>query len=174
VATGVRSIGRFAAFACAVTALVAATGCSTPHTASGSLDEAKQRVTELVLEAADALPANSTFDPPTLTGAQVCRRSFAGFGAGTTGAHRAQVPLIVYPPADQPATPLLADIEAVWKKAGYEINRSRLDDTRFPQVSATTPDGFDIFATAFGQPPKKPPIKPQIDLYAVSQCRRGS
>ena len=169
------SNGRFAAFACLVVALVSATGCSTPRTASGTLAEGEQRVTQLVLDAAHALPATSTFTPPTEVGAQPCRRSLAGFGAGTTGAHRAQVPLIVYTPPAGLAEPLLADIEAAWTTSGYRLDSSRIHEDRFPQVSATTPDGYTVVATAFGQPP--PPaakVKPQIDLYAVSQCLRGS
>jgi hypothetical protein len=179
VAKGTQSIGRFAAFARTPAIIIlcgmVASGCSSPRTASGTLEEGKQRVTELVLDAAHALPADTKFTPPTLVGAQVCRKSLAGFGAGTTGAHRAQVPLIVYPAADTPAEPLLADIEAAWKRSGYRIDRSRLHEDRFPQVRATTSDGFQVVATAFGQPPKPAPvIKPQIDLYAVSQCLRGS
>jgi hypothetical protein len=158
----------------ALVALVALTGCSSPRTASGTLDEGKQRVTALVLEAAHALPANSTFTPPTLVGSPACRRSLAGFGAGTTGAHRAEVPLFVFPPADRPARPLLTDLGDAWEKAGYRVDRSRMGTQRFPQLRATTPDGFTVAATAFAQLPGKPTIKPQIDLYAVSPCLRGS
>jgi hypothetical protein len=172
---GTQAIGRFAAFACALAAVVAGAACSSPRTASGTLEAGKQRVAALVLDAAHALPGNTTFDPPTEVGAQACRKSFAGFGAGTTGAHRAQVPLIVYPPADQLAEPLLRDIEAAWEKSGYRLDRSRIHEDRFPQVRAITPDGFQVVATAFGQPPSPAAkVKPQIDLYAVSQCLRGS
>jgi hypothetical protein len=175
VAKGAQSIERFAAFACGVAAIVAASGCSSPRTASGTLEAGKQRVTALVLDAAHALPPATKFTPPTLVGTQVCRKSLAGFAAGTTGAHRAQVPLIVYPPADTPAEPLLADIEAAWKKSGYRLDRSRIHEDRFPQVSATTPDGFEVVATAFAQLPEPAPtVTPQIDLYAVSPCLRGS
>jgi hypothetical protein len=175
VAKRAQSIGRFAAFACALAAIVAGAGCSSPRTASGTLDAGKQRVTELVLDAAHALPAATKFTPPTVVGTQVCRKSLAGFGAGATGAHRAEIPLLVYPPADTPAEPLLADIEAAWKKSGYRLDRSRIHEDRLPQVSATTPDGFRVVATAFAQLPKPAPtITPQIDLYAVSQCLRGS
>jgi hypothetical protein len=175
VATGRQTFGRFAAFACALAAIVAVSGCSSPRTASGTLEDGKQRVTELVLEAAHTLPAAATFTPPKLVGTQTCRRSLAGFGAGSTGAHRAQVPLIVYPPADGPVEKLLDDVEAAWKKAGYRIDRSRMGEDRFPQVRATTDDGFQVVATAFAQPPPPAPVvKPQIDLYAVSPCLRGS
>jgi hypothetical protein len=173
VANGAKAIGRFAAFAGVLGAIVIAAGCSSPGTASGTLEAGKQRVTELVLDAAHALPATTTFTPPTLVGTQTCRKSFAGYAAGSTGAHRAEVPLIVYPPT--PAAPLLADIEVAWKKAGYRLDRSRIHEDRFPQLSATTPDGFKVVATAFAQPRERAPtIRPQIDLYAVSQCLRGS
>ena len=174
-AKGANSNGRFAAFAAVLIAVVALTACSTPRTAAGTLADGKQRVTQLVLDAAHALPPTSTFRPPTEVGAQPCRKSLAGFGAGTTGAHRAQVPLIVYTPPAGLAEPLLSDIEAAWTRSGYRLDRSRIHEDRFPQVSATTPDGYTVVATAFGQPP--PPaakVKPQIDLYAVSQCLRGS
>src|SRR4051812_46734284 len=76
--------------ACAVFLLlgVVATvaGCSTPHTGGGTLDEGRQRVAGLVLEAAHALPATVTFAPPTEVGEQPCRKTVAGYVIGKTGA----------------------------------------------------------------------------------------
>ena len=161
---------RFVAFAAAL-AIVACAGCSTPKTASGTLDEGKQRVDQLVLDAAHALPATSKFHPPTEVGTQPCRRTLAGYVVGKTGAHRAEVPLIVYPPAGAIASKWFSGIEAAWTKSGYAVNRSRINQTRFPQISATTPAGDTVTATAFDPPPTG--VTPQIDLYAVSQCLRG-
>ena len=153
-------------------ALVACGGCSTPRTAAGSLEQGKQRVAELVLEAARDLPATAQFRPPTEEGAEPCRKTFAGYVIGHTGAHRAQVPLIVYPPSNVLASDWLTILEADWTKAGYRLDRSRIHESRFPQVTATTADGYEIAATAFVPPPSD--TRPQIDLYAVSQCMRGS
>jgi hypothetical protein len=161
---------RFVAFAAAL-AIVACAGCSTPKTAAGTLDDGKQQVDQLVLDAAHALPATSTFHPPTLVGTQPCRRTLVGYVVGKTGAHRAEVPLIVYTPTDAIASKWFPDIEAAWNKAGYKIDRSRINQTRFPQISATTSDGNTVTATAFDPPP--PGVTPQIDLYAVSQCLNG-
>ena len=162
---------RFAAFALVVGVMAACAGCSTPRTAAGSLDQGKQRVTQLVLEVAHALPPTVQFRPPTEVGTQSCRKTLAGYDVGSTGAHRAQVPLIVYPPKNVLAASWLPRIEAVWAKAGYRLDRSRIHETRFPQVRAVTPDGYDVVATAFAPPPQG--VTPQIDLYAVSQCLRG-
>jgi hypothetical protein len=159
--------------ACAVLLLLgvvaAAAGCSTPHTARGTLDEGRQQVTALVLEAAHALPATVTFTPPTKVGEPPCRKTVAGYAIGKTGAHRAEVPLIVKVP---PGTGqhLLDVIGAAWSKAGYTLNRSRLGESGFPQLSADTPDGYHVVATAL----TRSAAQSQIDLYAVSQCLRGS
>ena len=151
-----------------ILAVMAGTGCSTPHTASGSLDQGKQRVVELVLDAARALPATAKFRPPTEVGTQPCRKTLAGFTIGETGAHRAEVPLLVQvPPAPSPPA-LLARIEAAWTKAGYRIDRSRIHESGFPQIRAHAGGGYDVVATAFA-----PPHQPQIDLYSVSPCLRG-
>jgi hypothetical protein len=150
-------------------AVAAGTGCSTPRTASGTLDQGKQHVVQLVLEAAHALPATVQFDPPTEVGTQPCRKSIAGYVVGKTGAHRAEVPLIIRTPASS-ARAMLGVIENAWTKAGYTLDRSRINETGFPQLRAHAPDGYDVVATAF-VPPRSPP---QIDLYAVSQCLRGS
>src|SRR5436190_4062489 len=159
--------------ACAVFLLlgVVATvaGCSTPHTGGGTLDEGRQRVTGLVLEAAHALPATVTFAPPTEVGEQPCRKTVAGYVIGKTGAHRAEVPLIVKVPAG--SGPRLLDVIAsAWSKSGYQLNRSRLGESGFPQLSADTPDGYHLAATALTRSTEHS----QIDLYAVSQCLRGS
>jgi len=149
--------------------VAAGTGCSTPHTAAGTLDDGRQRVTALVLEAAHALPATVAFTPPTKVGDQPCRKKVAGYVIGNTGAHRAEVPLLVKVP---PGTGkhLLDLIASAWSKAGYTLNRSRLGESGFPQLSADTPDGYHVVATALTRSAEVS----QIDLYAVSQCLRGS
>jgi hypothetical protein len=150
-------------------AVAVAAGCSTPHTAGGTLDEGRRRVTALVLEAAHALPATVTFTPPTKVGTQPCRKTVAGYVIGRTGAHRAQVPLIVKVPAGT-GRHLLDVIGSAWSKAGYTLNRSRLGESGFPQLRADTPDGYEVVATAL----TRSSDLSQIDLYAVSQCLRGS
>jgi len=150
-------------------AVAAGTACSTPRTASGTLGQGKQRVVQLVLEAAHALPSTVQFDPPTEVGTQTCRKTIAGYVIGKTGSHRAEVPLIVHTPPNS-ARAMLGVIERAWSKAGYTLDRSRINETGFPQVRAHAPQGYDVVATAF-VPPRLPA---QIDLYAVSQCLRGS
>jgi hypothetical protein len=144
-------------------------GCSTPKTASGSFADGERRVKQLVLEAADKLPAVTPFSPPTKVGAQPCRKSALGFVIGRTGAHRAEVPLIVkvQPGSGRQLLDVLGD---AWTNAGYELDRSRIDETGFPQLRARTPDGDEVVATALLRSEEKS----QIDLYAVSACLRGS
>jgi hypothetical protein len=140
-------------------------GCSTPKTASGSLDEGKERVTQLVLDAARELPAAEPFAPPRKVGTQPCRKTVFGYVIGRTGAHRAEIPLIV---KVQPGTgrQLLDVLAGAWANAGYELDRSRIDETGFPQLRARTPDGDEVVATALTRSSEQS----QIDLYAVSQC----
>jgi hypothetical protein len=164
---------RYAIAFFVLVALVAAgTGCSTPHTASGTLDDGRQRVTALVLEAARALPATVTYSPPREVGEQPCRKTVAGYVIGKTGAHRAEVPLIVKVPVAA-AFHLLNVIGDAWTKAGYTVNRSRIGEGGFPQLSADTPDGYHVAATALTRQPATGE-ESQIDLYAVSQCLSGA
>ncbi len=120
---------------CAFAVLIAVvgTGCSTPKTASGTLDEGKERVTQLVVDAARKLPAAEPFVRPTKVGTQPCRRTVLGFVTGRTGAHRAEVPLIV---KIEPGTgrQLLDVLAGGWVAAGYDLDRSRIDETGFPQL----------------------------------------
>jgi len=164
-----RSVRRVIAPFVLLGVVAVVSGCSTPHTAPGTLDEGRQRVTALVLEAAHALPATVTLTPPTKVGDVPCRKKVAGYVIGETGAHRAEVPLVVKVP---PGTGRhqLDVIGAAWSKAGYALNRSRLDESGFPQLSADTPDGYHVVATAL----TRSPAQSQLDLYAVSQCLRGS
>jgi len=166
---------RFVAFAAAIAGVllmaVLTGGCSTPRTASGTLDEGKQRVTRLILDTAHSLPPTVTFRPPSFVGTQPCNKTFASYVVGKTGARRAEVPLLVYTPDGVKAQDLLRDIERGWTDAGYRLDLSRSKEDRFPQVRAITPDGDNVVATAFATADA---VKSQIDLYAVSQCLRGS
>jgi hypothetical protein len=157
---------RIAVLVVALGLIATGGGCSTPRTASGSLDSGKRRVVQLVTEAARALPPGSHWTPPTEVGAQPCHKTLAGFVVGSTGAHRAQVPLIVYTPAGVTPAALLARLDAAWRAAGYRLDRSRLHEGQYPQLRAHAPGGYDVVATAFTR-------NPQVDLYSVSQCRRG-
>ena len=86
---------RAGALAVVLAVAILGGGCSTPKTASGTLETGKQQVTQLVLDAAHALPATASFTPPTEVGTQPCRKTVLGYVIGRTGAHRAEVPLIV-------------------------------------------------------------------------------
>jgi hypothetical protein len=203
---------RIALLLIVIGAVATAGGCSTPKTASGSFDQGKQQVVRLVLDAARALPATSRYQPPTEVGSQLCKKTIAGYTIGSTGAHRAQVPLIVYPPKDSSLTEMFGDLTASWRKANDAIDRSRENEKRFPQVHAHAAGGNEVIATAFASPfVVKLPfehyadyvrrarvarveaiseaswnrardnqkladvlVTSQIDLYAVSQCLRGS
>jgi hypothetical protein len=151
--------------------VVACSGCSTPPTAAGTLEQGKVRVTQLVVDAAHALPPTVRFAPPTEVGTQPCRKTVAGFVIGKTGAHRAEVPLIVHAPADESPAAALDRIGAAWTAAGYQLDRSRIHESRFPQLRAHAPAGYDVVATSFTT---TDPSATQIDLYSVSQCLRGS
>jgi hypothetical protein len=164
---------RFATAFVLLVAVAGATGCSTPHTASGTLDQGRQRVTALVLEAAQALPATVTYAPPRAVGEQPCRKTLAGFVIGRTGAHRVEVPLLVKVPIGA-GRQVLDLIGAAWTHAGYAVNGARLGEVGFPQLRADTPDGYRVVATALTRPPGPGATSQQLDLYAVSPCLRGS
>src|SRR5262245_28431290 len=159
---------RLGALTLALAAALFVGGCSTPKTASGTLDEGKARVKQLVVDAARELPAAEPFTPPTLVGTQPCRKTAFGYVIGRTGAHRAEVPLIVKvePGTGRQLLDVLAD---AWTNAGYDLDDSRLDEPGFPQLRAHTPDGDELVATALTRSSEQS----QIDLYAVSPCLRG-
>ena len=158
---------RLANIALVLGFVVLGAACSTPKTAPGSLAQGKERVVQLVLEAVRALPTTSEYERPTLVGTQTCRKTIVGYAIGSTGAHRAEVPMIVSTPVGMSTTTLLARIGTLWRAAGYRLDRSRFHESRFPQLRAHAPAGYDVVATAFT-------AAPQIDLYAVSPCLRGS
>jgi len=158
---------RLANIALVLGVVAVGAGCSTPKTATGSLTQGKERVVQLVVEAVRARATTSEYDRPTVVGTQTCRRTIVGYAVGSTGAHRAEVPMIVSTPVGMSTTTLLARIGTMWRAAGYRIDRSHFHDSRFPQLRAHAPAGYDVVATAFT-------AAPQIDLYAVSPCLRGS
>ncbi len=154
--------------------LVALTGCvsacSAPDTAAGTLTEGRSRVLALVNGAAATLPESAVFVPAQETGNVPCRRKFLGYTTGSTGAHRAEVPIVVNfePNAVVDVNVVLDTIEQEWRDAGYAIDTSNRADQRFPKVRAVTPDGDEVVATAITGPP------PQLRLYSVSECLRGA
>lgn len=148
--------------------LLAVAGCSTPATGDGTLTEGQARTEELVADAAATLPATVEPQKPFVSGSVACRRKFLGFATGTTGARRAEAPILVPVPAGTSPRSLLDPIAALWEDEGYEIDRGGLSDERYPKIRATTSDGYEIVATAIMYGPNR------LDLYAVSPCLQDS
>jgi hypothetical protein len=147
-------------------ALLVLAGCSTPASGDDTLTAGEARVKELVTDAAATLPASVEPQTPFATGTVACRRKLLGYATGTTGRRRAEAPILVPVPAGITPRSLLDPIAAQWDAEGYTIDRDGLSDERYPKIRATTPDGYEIVATAIMYGPRR------LDLYAVSRCLR--
>ncbi len=101
----------------AVAGLLALGACSTPETGADDLATGRERVVDLVDEAASALPPGlaATVETPTQTGDVTCRRKFLGYAVGSAGTDRAEVPLLVEVPAGTDVRSLLPDVEQLWR-----------------------------------------------------------
>jgi hypothetical protein len=160
--------GRVRGVASAVLALGLAAGllsaCSKPSTGPGDLASGRERVVDLVEEAAAALPPGLavTVTPPTETGEVTCRKKLLGYAVGSAGTHRAEVPLLVDTPAGTNPRAALTAIEQRWRDQGYDIDRSGLSSERYPKIRARI-DGYEVVATADLQTPR-------LTFYAVSPC----
>ena len=148
--------------------LLALTGCSTPATGDDTLAAGQERVEQLVADAAATLPETVEPQRPFASGSVACRRKFLGYATGTTGKRRAEAPILVPVPDGTSPRSLLDPIAALWEDEGYTIDRSGLSDERYPKIRATTPDGYEIVATAIMYGPNR------LDLYAVSRCLQDS
>ena len=146
--------GGSSAFACAVTAHRSA-GSAAPHRRPhrARSTRASSASPQLVLEAAHALPADATFDPPTKVGsAGVPEDRLAGFVPATPGAHRAQVPLIVYtPPTRRRHDRCSADSRPRGRRR-IQPRPSRRKEDRFPPSERRPRRRRSTFATAFAAP----------------------
>ncbi len=143
------------------TALLVA--CSSPSTGDDPLATAKERVAELVVEAATALPGDPAFDEPTFVGEVTCRKKLFGYAVGDAGTRRAEVPLLIDFPDGTETELLLPAVEGMWRERGYKIDRSGLSSDRYPKIRARV-DGYEVVATAVQLKP------PQFAIYAVSEC----
>ena len=143
-------------------------GCSTPKTGSDSLATGRDRVLGLVGDAVRTLPPTAHAATAPVAGTTPCRRTFLGYSVGETGKHHVEAPVLVKMDPGQSPRPLLDPIAAKWKSQGYTVDTSGLSDSRYPKITATTPDGYTVTATALLPSPQ------QLDLYAVSQCLAGS
>jgi len=150
------------------TALLTAAGCSSPPSGTDSLAAGRARVLALVNEAASTLPASGVHPSPPATGTSPCKRTLLGYAVGNTGKHRVEAPILVRVDPNVDPKALLGPIEARWRAAGYTVDRSDIDDARYPKIRAQTPDGYDVVATALLTPTR------QLDLYATSKCLRGA
>ena len=157
---------RFAPLVLAALALLA--GCSSPTTGTDSLATGRDRVLGLVGDAVKTLPPTAHATTTPATGTAPCRRTFLGYSVGETGKHHVEAPVLVNVDPGQSPRPLLDPIAAKWKAQGYTVDTSGLSDARYPKVTATTPDGYQVTATAIMTQPQR------LDLYAVSQCLAGA
>ncbi len=167
-ATRTRVVGSLAL------AVVALAGCSEPGTGSDDFAAGQARVVALLNEAGAVLPPAADFEPVTIadTDRETCRDKFLGFAVGESGTRQAQVPAIV----ELAGTGLDPDaaieaIAAMWAERGYAIDRSGLDDERYPKLRARV-DGYLVVATSNSDTPGFDD-KPRVTLYAVSECLAG-
>src|SRR4051794_12615306 len=160
---------RFAliAIVCAVAA-----GCSSPSIGRDSYETGRRRVVELLNESGAALPAGSGFHPVSLrdTDREVCRKKFLGYSLGGQDGRRPEVTAIANLPKGTDPSSMLPRIEQVWRQHGYTVDRSALDDPRFPKLRARVGD-YSLVATSFSHTPGFS-TAPRVTLYAVGACMK--
>ena len=140
-------------------------GCSTPSTGADDYRTGAARVEQLVTDAATSAATGARVDRP-LAGPVTCRRHVLGYAVAKAGTRQAESPLSIDLPGDAPVGPMLERVAAQWRANGYTVDESRLRNTRFPQVKARVPDGYEVVATGLV-------AQHQLELYAVSRCLRN-
>lgn len=143
--------------------------CSTPETGRDDLATGTVRVQELLDEALEQLdlPAAAEYVVPDAPGEQTCRKTFLGYAVGSTGARRAELPVVIAVPEAPGTRTYLDRVERAWNDLGYDVSRPRTADGRYPKVQAIVGDGYRVVTTAFTD-------RPQVTVYAVSPCLRPS
>jgi hypothetical protein len=150
-----------------VAAVLFGGGCAgTPKIAGGSLGEAKTRVIALLKATGRAIGPRAVDVPVHGADELPCKKRFLGYVVGDTGAHRAELPVVVMLTGTGDGASLLPRIEAYWRSRGYTIDRSGLSDRHFPKVRAHVGSGELLVATGYVG-------LPQINLYGVSECVRS-
>lgn len=150
-----------------VTALLLGSGCAgTPRVAVGTLADAKTRVIALVKETGRAIGPRAPSVPVHGADELPCKKRFLGYVVGDTGAHRAEVPVVVQLTGTGDGASLLARIERYWRSRGFTIDRSGLSDHHFPKVRAHVDTGELLVATGYVG-------LPEVNLYGVSACFSG-
>jgi hypothetical protein len=147
-----------------IAAVVLGAGCAgTPRIADGTLADAKTRVTALVTRTGAAIGPRAPTVPVVPPDPLPCKKRFLGYVVGDTGAHRAELPVVVPLTGEGDGASLLPRIEKYWRSRGYKIDRSGLSDRQFPKVRAHVDTGDLIVATGYVG-------LPEVNLYAVSPC----
>jgi hypothetical protein len=142
-------------------------GCAgTPRIADGTLAEAKTRVVALVKATGRAVGPRAVDVPVNGADELPCKKRFLGYVVGDTGAHRAEVPVVVMLTGRGDGASLLPRIERYWRSRGYTIDRSGLSDHHFPKVRAHVGSGELLVATGYVG-------LPEVNLYGVSACVRS-
>lgn len=155
-------------------ALVTLGACSEPHAGTDDFATGRARVVALLNEAGAVLPPAAGFEPVALTDTdrETCRDKVLGFAVGGSGTRQAQVPAIVeLAGAGIDPDAAIEAIAAMWAERGYAIDRSGLDDERYPKLRARV-DGYLVVATSNSDTPGFDD-KPRVTLYAVSECLAG-
>ncbi len=141
-------------------------GCTgSPRIASQNLATARARVLALVNETGTAIGAPADFVPAAGADLLPCKKKFLGYSVGDTGAHHAEVPVVV-PLASGTGAALLPRIEAYWRAQGYTIDRSGMGDRTFPKLRAHVGNDYLLIATGYA-------TLPEVNLYGVSACVRS-
>lgn len=149
-----------------VTALLLGSACAgTPKIADGNLTDAKTRVIALVKATGRAIGPSAADVPVRGADELPCKKRLLGYVVGDTGAHRAEVPVVVQLTGTGDGASLLPRIERYWRSRGFTIDRSGMSDNHFPKLRAYVSTGELLVATGYVG-------LPEVNLYAVSACVR--
>lgn len=146
--------------------VILASGCTgSPHVASGSLADAKQRILALVNATGAAIGAPAKFTPAHVADPLPCNKTLLGYTVGHLSAHHAEVPVTLAISGPHDGRDLLPRVERYWTSKGYKIDRSGLSDHRYPKIR-THVGGDLLVATGYVG-------VHQINVYGVTPCVRS-
>ena len=128
---------------------------------------------DLLNDTGAALPPGSGFHRVSLkdTDREVCRKKFLGYSLGGQAARQPEVTAIVNLPQGTNPNAMIPRIEARWRERGFRIDRSAVDDPKFPKLRAHTGD-YTLVATSFSHTPGFSNA-PRVTLYVVGSCMHG-
>ena len=153
--------------AAALVSLVLVTSCSEPHVGTDAAVDGQAKVLQLINDSGSVLPSHVELGDLDRAN---CYKKAAGFSVGKINAIAPEVRTIVDLPESVDPASLLPKLARHWKTNGFTVDMSRINDERYPQVSARDGD-YKVVATSLAEAAGFAG-SPRLTMYAVAPCLR--